>query len=194
MGKSKLDIFRAEIEKKMEQGWSLARIQGWLWDTHQFKISTNALHKWWTKPQVTAGHSRDVAAWNMQKDVVKEQKKVLAQADMLVDDVLKKWNAVKDTLEPKSYEGMLQQVTKILELRGKLTGEITTGGNISFVIGTNDVKDRRFIEYVRQYVEKHHEKWDDFLVEFSKYEKATYPNITIKSGEVIDVVSEEVKQ
>jgi hypothetical protein len=192
MGKSKLDRFNDEIMKKWDQGWGYDKITNWLNKERDFKISRTAVQHYLSKCTPSAGRRRDIVAFNMEKRLIKNTEKTLEQFDLILDDIVQKWDEVKNSLEPKSYESMLQQMIKAYELRAKLKGEITTGGNINFIIGTSDVKDKRFIEYTRSYVEGHHDKWDEWIAGFAKWEKTTYPTVTLKGEDIIDVESEEL--
>ena len=197
---SRLDLYRFEIMEKLDLGWTQKRVVMWLYDEKGFKCSIMNLSKWLknrtSNPmtmELTYGQAKKLE--KQQKGVLKKAEKTISIIDSLAEDFWKKWNENKDKIEPRSWEGMAQQMIKLLELRAKIIGEIQSGtAGIVIMFGKDDARDKHFIEFTRTELEKANIKWDEFMNRFAVWEKKKYPKVHIKDeyeGDVIDAESRD---
>lgn len=174
---SKLDQHEEYIYDMIKNGKTYREIRDSLKSEKGVVISLQGISNWVNEPHRTKTRINHATYHQTKRLIAKEKSdietriRIHTRLNELVSDVMGKWATVKDTLEPKSLEGMLAQVIKLLELAGKFEGIINSGSSITFNLGSSDEEDKSFINFLRMKLEQAHYNWNDLLEEFQEGRK-----------------------
>jgi hypothetical protein len=161
--KKKLDAYRKQIVQWVSLGKDPADIRRLIKANFKEEVSQPTVRNYINSLNYDMKMAKKLGEENKKLIKTEDQRKTLHRLDKVLDKVtpiverlLDQYEVMDDVelFKNTDLHQLLGDIWKAQELRGKLTGEVSSGNKIQINIGAGDSNDRLFLEYVKYRVER----------------------------------------